>query len=197
MARAADPRRKEDILHAARKVFEERGYTNARMAEIAERAGVATGTLYLYFKSKEALVTALCEDYLTRLGEKLIPLFSEPEAAKAIADSVHAIFAFAEIEQDLMRLLDLRTALGKRCDALAADQHLQQMLSRQLQERMRKGEIRSYNPQVLAQILSGLMEWVTKACLIWGIGDITSYKEVLIRMLQHALLSDRAEAPCR
>ncbi|MGE5591623.1 MAG: TetR/AcrR family transcriptional regulator [Bacillota bacterium] len=49
------------ILDAARQVFAEHGYHGSTMREIASRAGVATGTLYLYFANKEALYVALLE----------------------------------------------------------------------------------------------------------------------------------------
>ena len=51
------------ILRAAVEVFAERGFENARMRDVAERAGVADGTLYLYFKGKEALLVAALEEH--------------------------------------------------------------------------------------------------------------------------------------
>ncbi|MBE1285311.1 MAG: TetR family transcriptional regulator [Rhodobacteraceae bacterium] len=51
--------REGDILIAARDVFVENGYDQARMAEVARRAGIAEGTVYLYFKSKNALLFAV------------------------------------------------------------------------------------------------------------------------------------------
>jgi AcrR family transcriptional regulator len=47
------------LLAAALDVFLERGFESARLDEVAQRAGVAKGTLYLYFPSKEALFEAL------------------------------------------------------------------------------------------------------------------------------------------
>jgi len=55
-------RKREAILRAAIEVFAERGYFGARMREIAERAGVADGTLYLYFDGKEHLLVSLLEE---------------------------------------------------------------------------------------------------------------------------------------
>jgi TetR/AcrR family transcriptional regulator, fatty acid metabolism regulator protein len=46
------------ILQAAIAVFAENGYFNSRVADIAERAGVADGTIYLYFKNKEQILMA-------------------------------------------------------------------------------------------------------------------------------------------
>lgn len=51
--------RAEAILDAARSVFLERGYAAARMEDVAARAGVAKGTVYLYFRGKETLFKAL------------------------------------------------------------------------------------------------------------------------------------------
>lgn len=51
--------RTQALLTAALDVFLERGFEAARLDEVAQRAGVAKGTLYLYFPSKEALFEAL------------------------------------------------------------------------------------------------------------------------------------------
>ncbi len=56
-------RRRSEIVRAAVEVFAERGYFAARMREVAERAGVADGTLYLYFKGKEDLLVSILEEY--------------------------------------------------------------------------------------------------------------------------------------
>jgi TetR/AcrR family transcriptional regulator, fatty acid metabolism regulator protein len=56
-------RKRGAILRAAVEVFSERGYFGARMREVAERAGVADGTLYLYFEGKEDLLVSLLEEH--------------------------------------------------------------------------------------------------------------------------------------
>jgi AcrR family transcriptional regulator len=56
--------RRPEILAAALAVFAARGFTAARLDEVATKAGVTKGTLYLYFKNKEALFKALIHDYL-------------------------------------------------------------------------------------------------------------------------------------
>ena len=54
--------RPPEILGAALKVFAEKGYAGARMDDIAKRAGVTKGTIYLYFESKEAVFKTLVRD---------------------------------------------------------------------------------------------------------------------------------------
>jgi len=58
--------RPQEILDAALSVFAEKGFAAARMDEIATRAGVSKGTIYLYFESKEAVFRALVQGTLVR-----------------------------------------------------------------------------------------------------------------------------------
>jgi AcrR family transcriptional regulator len=51
--------RPEEILHAALTVFGERGFAQTRLEDVARKAGVSKGTLYLYFDSKDALFRAV------------------------------------------------------------------------------------------------------------------------------------------
>jgi TetR/AcrR family fatty acid metabolism transcriptional regulator len=51
--RVAGGDKREAILRAATRVFAHNGYFNSKVADIAREAGVADGTVYLYFKSKE------------------------------------------------------------------------------------------------------------------------------------------------
>lgn len=54
-----DVDKRQLILEAATHVFAERGFFAAQVADIARRAGIASGTVYLYFKSKDDLLTSL------------------------------------------------------------------------------------------------------------------------------------------
>jgi TetR/AcrR family fatty acid metabolism transcriptional regulator len=51
--------KREAILRAAIDVFADRGYFNAQVADVARAAGVAAGTVYLYFKSKDDLLVSI------------------------------------------------------------------------------------------------------------------------------------------
>jgi AcrR family transcriptional regulator len=63
-------RRKQDrpaeLLAAALAVFVEKGFAGARLEEVAARAGVSKGTLYLYFRSKEDLFEAVVREFVVR-----------------------------------------------------------------------------------------------------------------------------------
>lgn len=65
--RDKNPEKRTRILDAALKIFATRGFYNAKVSEVAKEAGVADGTIYLYFESKDALLIALFEDRMQRL----------------------------------------------------------------------------------------------------------------------------------
>ncbi|HEX2867558.1 MAG TPA: TetR/AcrR family transcriptional regulator [Ignavibacteriales bacterium] len=60
-----------DILTAAIKVFAENGYHNAKIHKIAELAGVATGSIYVYYKNKETILQKIFEQLWERLYNEL------------------------------------------------------------------------------------------------------------------------------
>src|SRR5919106_1884598 len=67
--------KRERILRAAVDVFAEHGYFNAKVAQIAKAAGVADGTIYLYFDGKEDLLITIFREhtrnYLLKLEQQL------------------------------------------------------------------------------------------------------------------------------
>jgi len=76
-------RRKEDrpqeITEAAFLVFAEKGYATARVEEVAKRAGVSKGLLYLYFKTKEELFKAVIRSVVIRRVDALLVAVEETE----------------------------------------------------------------------------------------------------------------------
>ncbi len=79
--------KRERILAAAERIFARHGFFAARVSEIAKEAGVADGTIYLYFKSKDDLLISLFEQRMTQVNEQL-------HAAVAGKPPVEALRAF-------------------------------------------------------------------------------------------------------
>jgi TetR/AcrR family fatty acid metabolism transcriptional regulator len=63
--------KRDRILDAAERVFAARGFFTAKVADIAKEAGVADGTIYLYFKSKDDLLISLFESRMERVNALL------------------------------------------------------------------------------------------------------------------------------
>ena len=66
-ARRRSTDKRDRIMRAAVKVFARNGFHATRVSEVAKAAGVADGTIYLYFKSKEELLVSLFEDRVEKL----------------------------------------------------------------------------------------------------------------------------------
>lgn len=63
--------KRQKILNAALKLFAEHGFQNTSTANISKKAGVATGTLFIYFASKDELINALYKESKQQMGESL------------------------------------------------------------------------------------------------------------------------------
>ena len=61
----------DQIIEAAVKVIAENGYHHAQVSKIAKEAGVADGTIYLYFKNKEDILISLFEEKMGRFVDKI------------------------------------------------------------------------------------------------------------------------------
>lgn len=64
-------RNRSAILDAARECFRERGYDNSTIRDIVRRTGLAAGTFYNYFSSKQDIFAALLTDFLSGLNHNL------------------------------------------------------------------------------------------------------------------------------
>jgi len=71
---------RERLLAAAEKVFAEKGYDGAKLADIAEEAGVSVGAVYFRFKDKDALFLAIAETFTGQARARLGDLVLEGKA---------------------------------------------------------------------------------------------------------------------
>jgi AcrR family transcriptional regulator len=96
-------RTRSEILAAARAVFADKGYHEAGIAEIMQRADLGVGTYYLYFRDKhEAFVTVINEGLAGLRDRVLAQLDGVAEPTLALA--AHTIFTAAYEERDLFHL---------------------------------------------------------------------------------------------
>lgn len=102
----------DQITDAAIEVFAEKGFHHARVSDIAKRAGVADGTIYLYFKNKEDLLISIFEEkmdaLLVELSARLEGIDDPAEQlvvfASFHAEQVHRHPALAQVLQLELRL---------------------------------------------------------------------------------------------
>jgi TetR/AcrR family fatty acid metabolism transcriptional regulator len=81
--------KREAILRAAITVFAHNGYFNAKVADVAREAGVADGTVYLYFKSKEEILHSIfdrsVDAAVAEVKKQLVPISDPREKLRQIA----------------------------------------------------------------------------------------------------------------
>jgi AcrR family transcriptional regulator len=128
--RVGSSERKEAILEAALCVFSERGFEAARMDEVAARAGIAKGTLYLHFADKEALFEELLRGVAEPVLEQIATL-SELEG-RPVTEVLRLFLKAAQtkiIDTKRVQILRLLVAEGHRFPRIAKFYH-QHVVSR-------------------------------------------------------------------
>ena len=94
---------RNSILDAVTRVYTTKGYHAATIADVAEEAGLGKGTLYLYFKNKEAMTTALVERHFVFIEEKYMsaPL---PESLDAFVKELSATVSIPDEHARFIRV---------------------------------------------------------------------------------------------
>ena len=100
--------RREAILAAALDEFSARGFAAARLDDVAKRAGVAKGTIYLYFRDKESLFQELVRSMLSPIVGQVeaAPMIDLP--ARMVIEMIADVFVrevFGTRRQDVIRLI--------------------------------------------------------------------------------------------
>ncbi|MGE0004566.1 MAG: TetR/AcrR family transcriptional regulator [Parvibaculaceae bacterium] len=135
-----DPRKRQQILEGARKVFHDHGFDAASMNDIARVAGVSKGTLYVYFENKERLFLELIaeekkadlwpivsldhddrdiEKVLNRFGREFLRLLTRPYYIKAMRTVFSIVERMPEVGADYYSR-GPQICMGKLADYLQA-----------------------------------------------------------------------------
>ncbi len=95
------------ILDAAAEEFGERGYHDGSIARIAQRAGVAIGSFYTYFDSKEAVFRALVADMSRQVRDHVVPhILAAPDRLAGERAGIAAYLQFVRTHKALYRIID-------------------------------------------------------------------------------------------
>ena len=113
-AEATRDRRRRELLDVALRVFSERGYHETRIADLIEAAGVARGTFYLYFESKNAIFHELLDELLVRIRGSIVGVDLREGAAplrEQLIATLERVLAVFEQSPELTSFV-LRAAVG-------------------------------------------------------------------------------------
>ncbi|HTX79337.1 MAG TPA: helix-turn-helix domain-containing protein [Longilinea sp.] len=153
--------RQEQILKAALEVFAQKGFAAATVPEIAKRAGVASGTIYLYYPSKRELFAAVVEMLLIT---PLLNLFQEQADQEFPSTFMNVIQARLAILQSdfLTRLLSLTGEIQRDTElkVLFSEKLIQPFFSQMedlFRPRMMDGELRPVELSITVRLIASLM----------------------------------------
>jgi AcrR family transcriptional regulator len=156
-AEIAKAARREEILDAARRVFAERGFKGTTVADIAEVAGIALGTVYLYFPSKDDVFAALSKRFKELLTSAILADVPADTLEAAVRGRIGNVFDVCGTNRDLVRLvvlnMDPDSAVEKRMRAGEADGR--KPVVEALVAAARQGITRDADPQIMAQLVIG------------------------------------------
>lgn len=164
MSRPADPALRGKLIDAARAIFAEKGFAKASISDIAGRAGVAHGTIYLYFKSKDAIAAAISNELSQEVLQLVMQMLSKPDLNDGIRVAVQQFFELCAVEHDAIHLLfvaiGMETLQRVEEESPEDSQDLQTQTITVLQQQMEAGLIRNYEDAVsLLMLVLGLFTW--------------------------------------
>lgn len=154
--------RVQSIQEAALRVIARKGFEAATMQEIAEEAGVAKGTIYLYFANREELFEKTSEFALVQLDARIEDaLASEERFDRRLRLLLQSVMEFFDENHEFFRVLLEVRKLGVlrfdpatcRTDEAHYHRHLEDF-ARFLERGMREGKVREVEPSRLALFLS-------------------------------------------
>lgn len=154
--------RPAQILEAALAVFAERGLSAARLDDIASRAGVSKGTIYLYFPNKEELFREVIRNSVIAYIERAEQSFDQtPDAVQALREWMSGYWAWLRspafptmhrlINSEMHSFPDLAAFYTKEVIERA-----HRLVSGMIERAMQQGTVRRMDPLVAARMLSAL-----------------------------------------
>jgi len=192
------------LLEAAKHVFEEDGFLDARISDIAERAGVSHGTFYTYFESKEEIfreVAMQVEERLSApLGDVILAPGSRATPHQRIREAMRRHLESYREEARIMGVIEQVTRHDERLASARLERHTldRQLVADSIRQLQRHGLADpGLEPATAAAVLGSMTNrfpelWLTQGMLDCSFEDgVEQLTRIYINALQ---LRDPAEA---
>jgi AcrR family transcriptional regulator len=161
------------LLDAAAEEFGEKGFHEASVSSITRRAGVALGSFYTYFDSKDALFRALVADMSEKVRTSARSALSADMGALEIERAALAAFLhFAAEHKEVYRIIDE----AEFVDPASYREHYETIAARiadRLSAGSAKGEFRDGLGELEAWALMGMNVFVGLRYIVWGGAEMT------------------------
>ncbi len=180
---AGEPEKRRAILHAAVRVFAERGYHGCRIADVARAANVAYGLVYHYFRNKDELLESVFAEQWTIFINALTALDAGPgTATQKIAGIFGFVFDVYKTAPSAVRVLILevtRTPQGLRAGSTRETfERAVGLVAEVVRQGQSRGEVRAdLDPMVAASGLLGALELAVSA-MVMGLVPASNEDEI-------------------
>lgn len=156
------------ILDAARSEFGERGFHDASISGITRRAGVALGSFYTYFDSKDALFRALVRDMSDQVRDHVAPVLqSAPDQVAAEQAGLKAFIDFVRGHKEIYRIIDEAEFVDP--DSFRAHYSTTaERIAQRLEAAAARGEVRGDHSEVHAWAIMGMNVFLGLRYGVWG-----------------------------
>jgi TetR/AcrR family transcriptional regulator, fatty acid metabolism regulator protein len=195
MARKRVGNKRERIIAAAAKLFGEKGYHDTTTAEIAESAGVAAGTIYIYFSSKEELLVAVFEEFLGRHMERLREGVSQEatpgnKLRRMLTLGLQLMQDYPESAQIFLSQLRQSTQMIRTVSKRSSRAY-RDVIEEVVTEFVDSGMCRDVDVPTVSSMLFGafqqvVLDWVADDCSY----DVTTKRNELVNFVMHGICRD-------
>lgn len=167
-----DPDKPQQIIEAAVRVFARKGYFNSRVSDIAREAGIAAGTIYLYFKTKEDILITLFREKMAGFVASLRrAIAEEADPVAKVRRLVQLHFRMLEEDPDLAEVVQVELRQGQKFFRGASSQEIAAyfaLIASILEEGVGRGHFKSELPvKIATKMLFGAMDQMATS---WVLG---------------------------
>lgn len=167
-----DPEKPQHIIDAAIRVFARNGYYNSRVSDIAREAGIAAGTIYLYFKTKDEILVTLFRQKMARWVDfARREIARQPGAVAKLRRLVALHFRVLEENPELAEVVQVELRQGQKFLRGASAHEVSSyfaLITSVLEEGVAAGVIRSDVPvKIATKMLFGAMDQMATS---WVLG---------------------------
>ena len=179
------------ILDAAQAEFGERGFGESSIVGITQRAGVALGSFYTYFDSKESVFQAVVRDMSAQVRDHVAPSFKgASDALDGERLALESFLSFAKRHRDVYRIIDE----AEFVDPVAYREHYETTATRiaaRLASAREDGEIdkslSDKDLEILAWAIMGANVFLGLRFAVWSAADAKHVADITNRLLRNGL----------
>lgn len=179
--------KRQVILYAARELFASQGYDDTTIAQIAQAARVAVGTVYLYFENKHDILVEVCLTLNTDITQVLqspailaLPVRQVPRAV------IEAVFQSSRENKRFMSYYEVEAQSPAETRRLrAAKQQIADALDRYFQWLVAQGQLPPFDTAAYGELLNDLVSATLQQCFVFEHGEREEfYREGVIELIE-------------